>query len=57
MERVLGNIRRSGCTVKRTPDYFVKQLNDFYREPSTRSIALPQALGLVATAAGEKWDC
>ena len=57
ISRVLGNIRSNGCRVKNSPEYFVRQLNDFYQGGATRSIELPQALALVASGAGERWDC
>lgn len=57
MHRVLGNIEANGCTVRHAPEYYVRQLDDFYAESATRKIQLPQALGLIASAAGEDWDC
>jgi hypothetical protein len=57
MRRVLGNIKSRGCTVRQSPEYFVRQINDFYNEPGTRGIPLPKALGLIATGAGENWKC
>ena len=55
--RILENIKNKGCTVKRSPEYFVRQLNDVYAESSVRSMELPKALALIATGAGENWDC
>lgn len=57
MKRILGNIEAKGCRVKNSPEYFVRQINDFYQERSTRNIELHRALGLIATGAGEDWKC
>lgn len=55
ISRVLSNIRARGHSVKLPPSYYVRQLDDFYSSPSSRDIEIPQALALIATAAGEKW--
>lgn len=57
MRRILGNIESKGCKVTYSPSYYVRQLDDFYSTPATRNIELPKALGLIATGAGEAWDC
>ena len=57
MTRVIGNIKNNGCVVKFPPEYYVRQLNDFYATSATVRIKLPEAVGLIATGAGENWDC
>ena len=57
VQRILGNIRAKGCTVRRSPEYYVRQLNDFFQSSATRSMELAQALALIATGAGEDWKC
>jgi hypothetical protein len=57
VRRILNNIKSRGCTVKNSPEYFVRQINDFYREPKTRTMQLPKALALIATGVGEDWNC
>lgn len=55
--RVLGNIgRQPGCQVLRSADYYYRALNAMLRqETAARELQFSQALGLVATAAGEDW--
>lgn len=57
VSRILGNIRSKGCTVKRTPEYYVRQLNDFYARAATRDMQVHAALALIATGVGEDWSC
>jgi hypothetical protein len=57
MQRILGNIKSKGCKVIHSPSYFVQQLDDFYLKSETRNTELPDAVGLIATGAGEHWDC
>ena len=57
IQRILNSIKSNGCTVKRTPEYFVRQINDFYREPVTRRMKVPEALALIASGVGEDWKC
>jgi hypothetical protein len=57
VRRILNNIKSRGCTVKNSPEYFVRQINDFYRDPTTRKMELPKALALIATGVGEDWNC
>jgi len=57
IRRILNNIKSRGCYVKLSADYYVPQINDFYVEPSTRNIPYAKALGLIATGAGEDWNC
>jgi hypothetical protein len=57
MQRILKNIESKGCKVIYSPSYYVRQLDDFYSTPATRNIELPKAVGLIATGAGEDWDC
>jgi hypothetical protein len=55
--RVFINMREKGCTIRYDVAYYVRQLNDFYAEPSARSIRVPQAFALIATAIGEEFNC
>ena len=57
MTRILGYIKSNGCVVKFPPEYYVRQLNDFYTTSATVRIKLPDAVGLIATGVGENWDC
>jgi len=57
IQRVLGNVKRRGCTVRFSPQYYVKQLDDFYSDPAGQNVSFPNALGLIAMAAGEEWNC
>ena len=57
IQRILGNIQAKGCAVRRSPEYFVRQLNDFFESSATRGMEISQALALVATGAGEDWKC
>jgi hypothetical protein len=55
--RVFNNMRAKGCTIRYDVAYYVRQLNDFYAEPTTRSTRVPQAFALIATAIGEDFNC
>jgi hypothetical protein len=57
MRRVLGNIESRGCKVTYSANYYVRQLDDFYSTTATLGIELSKAIGLIATGAGEDWDC
>lgn len=57
IQRILGNIQAKGCTVRRSPEYYVRQLNDLFESSAARSMEVSQALALVATGAGEDWKC
>lgn len=57
IQRVLGNIKRRGCTVRFSAHYYVRQLDDFYANIGGLNVSLPDALGLIAMTAGEVWDC
>jgi hypothetical protein len=57
MQRILGNIESKGCKVTYSASYYVRQLDDFYSTTATIGIELSKAIGLIATGAGEDWDC
>ena len=57
IQRILGNIEHNGCKVMYSASYYVRQLDDFYSTAATRGIELSEAIGLIATGAGEVWDC
>jgi hypothetical protein len=57
IERVVGNISSKGCYVKFSASYYVRQIDDFYREKDTRNMRIPEALALIGTSVGEVWDC
>ncbi|MGK2901149.1 MAG: hypothetical protein ACSLE9_21080 [Burkholderiaceae bacterium] len=57
VSRILANMASRGCRIKLSTDYYVRQLNDLYATSATDSLTISQALALVATGAGERWEC
>lgn len=56
--RTLENIRSKGCIVRHSPEFFVDQIDRFYKAgKEARVLTVSQVLGLLATNAGEVWDC
>lgn len=57
MSSVISNMKGKGCTIRFDAKYYVRQINAFFARRENRGMQVHEAFGLIATGAGEDFDC
>lgn len=57
MSTVISNMKGKGCTIRLGAKYCVRQINAFFARRENRSMQVHEAFGLIATDAGENFNC